>query len=83
MVGGSGFRAQNSDAALGACGAQRFCGRRTRQTAPKQQEIEVFRLSALAFVSIGSRDKRLALFWMQPQRIAIAANRKTGNEPGL
>jgi len=40
VVGGSGFRAQNSDAALGACGAQRFCGRRTRQAAPKQQEID-------------------------------------------
>jgi hypothetical protein len=39
VVRGNGFRAQNRDAALGACGAQGFCGRCTRQTAPKQQEI--------------------------------------------
>ena len=40
VVRGSGFRAQNRDAALGACAAQGFCGRRTRQTASKQQEID-------------------------------------------
>src|SRR5690242_8110693 len=36
----SGFSAQNRDAALGACGAQGFCGRRTRQASAKQQEID-------------------------------------------
>src|SRR5690349_19923273 len=40
VVRGSGFRAQNRNAALGARGAQGFCGRRTRQAAAKQQEID-------------------------------------------
>src|SRR5262249_4422291 len=40
VVRGSGFRAQNRDAALGACGAYGFCGRRTPPTPPEQQEID-------------------------------------------
>jgi hypothetical protein len=39
VVGQSGFRTQDRDAALGTCGAQSFCGSGARQSAAEQQEI--------------------------------------------